>query len=76
MKFLDFYSTISDYFWSDFCYGKQLKFLIIPQFRVHLEHFRTYFTLKIEHSHQKLQADEISNNISYKNAIFFMKSKG
>jgi hypothetical protein len=81
MKFLDFYPTISDYFWSDFCYGKQLKFSIIPRFRVHLEHSRTYFTLKIEHSHQKLQADELlyktsSSNISYKNAIFFMKSKG
>jgi hypothetical protein len=81
MKFLHFYLTISDYFWSDFCYGKQLKFSIIPRFRVHLEHSRTYFYFKIKHSRQELQADEVlyktsSNNISYKNAIFFMKSKG
>jgi hypothetical protein len=81
MKFLHFYPTISDYFWSDFCYGKQFKFSIIPRFRVHLEHSRTYFNFKIEHSRQELQADEVlyktsSSNISYKNAIFFMKSKG
>jgi hypothetical protein len=65
MKFLDFYPTISDYFWSDFCYRKQLKFSIIPRFRVYLEKSRTYFYFKIEHSRQKLQADEVL----YKNFI-------
>jgi hypothetical protein len=81
MKFLDFSPTISDYFWSDFCYGKQLKFSIIPRFRVYLEQSRTYFYFKIEHSRQKLQADEVlyKNFIQQyllQNAIFFMKSKG
>jgi hypothetical protein len=47
MKFLHFYPTISDYFWSDFCYGKQLKFSIIPRFRVHLEHSEHIFILKL-----------------------------
>jgi hypothetical protein len=53
----------------------------MPYSRVYLEYSRTIFTLKIEHSRQKLQADEVLyktsfNNISYKNVIFFMKSKG
>jgi hypothetical protein len=53
----------------------------MPHSKIYLEHSRTIFTLKIEHSRQKLQADEVlyktsSSNIPYKNAIFFMKSKG
>jgi hypothetical protein len=52
----------------------------MPHSRVYLEHSKTIFILKIEHSCQKLQADEVlyktsSSNISYKNAFYFMKSK-
>jgi hypothetical protein len=52
----------------------------MPHSRVYLEHSRTIFILKIEHSRQELQADEVlyktsSSNISYKNAIFFHEIK-